>query len=133
METFKTEVHVPPGSNIEFELHYQEMMHRKLGSYQHTLHLQPGRLVPHFQVRTSPNVRGGSFAALRIFSQSSLMPLSCPQVDVYIYEPNGISMVQVPNSLGHQFVELIKVTSTKDKVKLEVEFSWHHEGPLKLG
>lgn len=58
METFKTEVHVPPGSNIEFELHYQEMMHRKLGSYQHMLHLQPGRLVPHFQVRTSPNVRG---------------------------------------------------------------------------
>lgn len=58
------------------------------------------------------------------------MLLSCPQVDVYIYEPNGISMVEVPNSLGHQFVELVKVTSTKDKVKLE--FSWHHEGPLKL-
>lgn len=51
METFKTEVHVPPGSNIEFELHYQEMMHRKLGFYEHLLYLQPGRLVPHFQVR----------------------------------------------------------------------------------
>uniref|UniRef100_A0A667ZLJ9 Inter-alpha-trypsin inhibitor heavy chain 2 n=1 Tax=Myripristis murdjan TaxID=586833 RepID=A0A667ZLJ9_9TELE len=51
METFKTEVHVPPGSNIEFELHYQEMMHRKLSSYEHTLHLQPGRLVPQFQVK----------------------------------------------------------------------------------
>lgn len=47
------------------------------------------------------------------------MPLPCPQVDVYIYEPNGISMVQVPNSLGHQFEELTKVTSTKDKVKLD--------------
>lgn len=46
------------------------------------------------------------------------MLLSCPQVDVYIYEPNGIAMVQVPNSLGHQFEELIKVTSTKDKVNL---------------
>ncbi|XP_075900272.1 inter-alpha-trypsin inhibitor heavy chain H2 isoform X2 [Nelusetta ayraudi] len=85
METFKTEVHVPPGSNIEFELHYQEMMNRKLGFYQHTLHLQPGRLVPHFQV------------------------------DVYIYEPNGISRVEAPNSLGHQFEGLIRVTSTKDK------------------
>uniref|UniRef100_A0A8C9ZP97 Inter-alpha-trypsin inhibitor heavy chain 2 n=1 Tax=Sander lucioperca TaxID=283035 RepID=A0A8C9ZP97_SANLU len=51
METFKTEVHVPPGSNIEFELHYQEMMHRKLGFYEHSLYLQPGRLVPQFQVR----------------------------------------------------------------------------------
>uniref|UniRef100_A0A8D3D6I3 Inter-alpha-trypsin inhibitor heavy chain 2 n=1 Tax=Scophthalmus maximus TaxID=52904 RepID=A0A8D3D6I3_SCOMX len=45
METFKTEVHVPPGSHIEFELHYQEMMYRRLGFYEHTLYLQPGRLV----------------------------------------------------------------------------------------
>lgn len=51
METFKTEVHVPPGSKIEFELHYQEMMQRKLGFYEHSLYLQPGRLVPQFQVR----------------------------------------------------------------------------------
>ncbi|KAM4569507.1 inter-alpha-trypsin inhibitor heavy chain H2 [Odontesthes bonariensis] len=85
LETFKTEVHVPPGSNIEFELHYQEMMLRRLGSYEHSLFLQPGRLVPQFQV------------------------------DVYIYEPKGISMVQTPNTLGGQFEELIKVTTTKDK------------------
>uniref|UniRef100_A0A8C9ZM11 Inter-alpha-trypsin inhibitor heavy chain 2 n=1 Tax=Sander lucioperca TaxID=283035 RepID=A0A8C9ZM11_SANLU len=78
METFKTEVHVPPGSNIEFELHYQEMMHRKLGFYEHSLYLQPGRLVPQFQV------------------------------DVYIFEPKGISMVQTPNSLGEQFAGMIK-------------------------
>ncbi|XP_044042159.1 inter-alpha-trypsin inhibitor heavy chain H2 isoform X2 [Siniperca chuatsi] len=88
METFKTEVHVPPGSNIEFELHYQEMMHRKLGFYEHTLHVQPGRLVPQFQV------------------------------DVYIFEPKGISMVQTPNTLGAQFAELIKVTSSKNKAHI---------------
>ncbi|XP_022063912.1 inter-alpha-trypsin inhibitor heavy chain H2 [Acanthochromis polyacanthus] len=88
METFKTEVHVPPGSNIEFELHYQEMMHRKLGFYEHSLYLQPGRLVPQFQV------------------------------DVYIYEPKGISSVQAPNTLGVQFSDLIKVTSTKDKAHI---------------
>ncbi|XP_070709808.1 inter-alpha-trypsin inhibitor heavy chain H2 isoform X1 [Pempheris klunzingeri] len=88
METFKTEVHVPPGSNIEFELHYQEMMHRKLGFYEHSLYLQPGRLVPQFQV------------------------------DVYIFEPKGISMVQTPNTLGEQFAELIKVTSSKDKAHI---------------
>lgn len=56
METFKTEVHVPPGSNIEFELHYQEMLHRKLGFYNHMLYLQPGRLVPHLQVSISQHV-----------------------------------------------------------------------------
>ncbi|XP_012680854.2 inter-alpha-trypsin inhibitor heavy chain H2 isoform X1 [Clupea harengus] len=85
METFKTEVHVPPGSKIEFELHYQEMMQRKLGMYEHRLHLQPGRLVPHLQV------------------------------DVYIFEQKGISMVEAPNTLGEHFHGLITVTKTKDK------------------
>uniref|UniRef100_A0A8D3A0G3 Inter-alpha-trypsin inhibitor heavy chain 2 n=1 Tax=Scophthalmus maximus TaxID=52904 RepID=A0A8D3A0G3_SCOMX len=88
METFKTEVHVPPGSHIEFELHYQEMMYRRLGFYEHTLYLQPGRLVPQFQV------------------------------DVYIYEPKGISSVLTPNGLGEQFTGLFKVTSTKDKAHI---------------
>ncbi|XP_075967434.1 inter-alpha-trypsin inhibitor heavy chain H2 [Anarhichas minor] len=88
METFKMEVHVPPGSNIEFELHYQEMMQRRLGSYEHLLYLQPGRLVPQFQV------------------------------DVYIFEPKGISTVQAVNSLGEQFEELIKVTLSKDKAHI---------------
>lgn len=85
LETFNTEVHVPPGSNIEFELHYQEMMERRFGSYEHFLYLQPGRLVPQFQV------------------------------DVYIYEPKGIAIIQASNTLGEQFADLIKVTSTKDK------------------
>ncbi|KAM4711671.1 inter-alpha-trypsin inhibitor heavy chain H2 [Anableps anableps] len=85
LETFNTEVHLPPGSNIEFELHYQEMMERRLGMYEHSLYLQPGRLVPQFQV------------------------------DVYIYEPKGISKIETPNTLGEMFAELIKVTSTKDK------------------
>ncbi|XP_067284578.1 inter-alpha-trypsin inhibitor heavy chain H2 [Pseudorasbora parva] len=85
METFRTEVHVPPGSNVEFELHYQEMMQRKLGFYQHTLHIQPGRLVPLLQV------------------------------DVYIFEPKGIKFVTAPNTLGEQFSDLTKITHTKEK------------------
>ncbi|XP_051974871.1 inter-alpha-trypsin inhibitor heavy chain H2-like [Xyrauchen texanus] len=85
METFKTEVHVLPGSKVEFELHYQEMLQRKLGIYQHTLYIQPGRLVPLLQV------------------------------DVYIYEPKGIKFVTAPNTLGEQFSNLTKVTHTKDK------------------
>ncbi|MCI4388978.1 hypothetical protein PGIGA_G00092290 [Pangasianodon gigas] len=85
METFKTEVHVPGGSKVEFELHYQEMMQRKLGSYTHTLHLQPGRLVPHLQV------------------------------DVYIFEPKGIKFVEVPNTLGEHFKGLTRITHTKEK------------------
>ncbi|XP_035531345.1 inter-alpha-trypsin inhibitor heavy chain H2 [Morone saxatilis] len=88
METFKTEVHVPPGSHIEFELHYQEMMHRRLGLYEHSLYLQPGRLVPQFQV------------------------------DVYIFEPKGISTVQTPSTLGEQFAGMISVTQSKDKAHI---------------
>ncbi|KAJ3612518.1 hypothetical protein NHX12_020793 [Muraenolepis orangiensis] len=88
METFKTEVHVPPGSHIEFELHYQEMMTRKLGFYEHSLHLQPGRLVPQFQV------------------------------DVHIYEPRGISFVETSNALGERFHGVTKVNSTKDKAHI---------------
>ncbi|KAF4079575.1 hypothetical protein AMELA_G00179680 [Ameiurus melas] len=85
METFKTEVHVPAGSKVEFELHYQEMMQRKLGSYTHTLHIQPGRLVLHLQV------------------------------DVYIFEPKGIKFVEAPNTLGEHFEGLTKITHTKEK------------------
>ncbi|XP_036433153.1 inter-alpha-trypsin inhibitor heavy chain H2 [Colossoma macropomum] len=85
METFKTEVHVPPGSKVEFELHYQEMMQRKLGTYTHTLHIQPGRLVPQLQV------------------------------DVYIFEPKGIKFVKTPSTLGEHFAGLTKVTHTKEK------------------
>ncbi|KAM6962312.1 inter-alpha-trypsin inhibitor heavy chain H2 [Tautogolabrus adspersus] len=88
LETFKTEVHVPPGSNIEFELHYQEMMQRRLGFYEHSLFLQPRRLVPQFQV------------------------------DVYIYEPKGISTVNTPSTLGENFANLIKVTQTKEKAHI---------------
>ncbi|XP_052410357.1 inter-alpha-trypsin inhibitor heavy chain H2 [Carassius gibelio] len=88
MEMFKTEVHVPPGNKVEFELHYQEMMQRKLGVYQHTLHLQPGRLVPQLQV------------------------------DVYIFEPKGIKFVTASNTLGQRLADLAKITHTKEKAHI---------------
>ncbi|KAL0962832.1 hypothetical protein UPYG_G00346100 [Umbra pygmaea] len=85
METFKMEVNVPSGSKTDFELHYQEMMYRKLGFYEHTLHLQPGRLVPQFQV------------------------------DVYIYEPSGIASVEIPNTQLKHFTDMAKLTLTSHK------------------
>lgn len=50
MENFKTEVNVAPGAKVQFELHYQEVKWRRLGSYEHRLHLQPGRLAKHLEV-----------------------------------------------------------------------------------
>ncbi|KAM7378495.1 hypothetical protein PAMA_013413 [Pampus argenteus] len=97
METFKTEVYVPSGSSIDFELHYQEMMLRKLGVYEHSLYLQPGRLVPQLQV------------------------------DVYIFEPKGISKVQTLNTFGTQFAEMVRVTSSTNKAHIVFKPSLQHQ------
>lgn len=51
LENFNTEVNIPPGAKAQFELHYQEVKWRKLGSYEHKIHLQPGRLAKHLEVR----------------------------------------------------------------------------------
>ncbi|KAM5235049.1 inter-alpha-trypsin inhibitor heavy chain H2 [Ctenodactylus gundi] len=72
MENFKTEVNIRPGGKVQFELHYQEVKWRKLGSYEHRLHLQPGRLAKHLEV------------------------------DVWIIEPQGMRFVHVPDTFeGH--------------------------------
>ncbi|XP_015350674.1 inter-alpha-trypsin inhibitor heavy chain H2 [Marmota marmota marmota] len=72
MENFKTEVNVLPGVKVQFELHYQEVKWRKLGSYEHRLHLQPGRLAKHLEV------------------------------DVWIIEPQGLKFLHVPDTFeGH--------------------------------
>lgn len=72
MENFKTEVSIRPGAKVQFELHYQEVKWRKLGSYEHRLHLQPGRLAKHLEV------------------------------DVWIVEPQGMRFLHVPDTFeGH--------------------------------
>ncbi|XP_068162662.1 inter-alpha-trypsin inhibitor heavy chain H2 [Antennarius striatus] len=85
LDNFQAEVVVPAGTIVEFEIHYEEMLRRKLSFYEHSLHLHPGRLVPNFQV------------------------------DVYIYEPKGISLVQHMNNFQGQFSDLVKVTTTEYK------------------
>ncbi|ELW64998.1 Inter-alpha-trypsin inhibitor heavy chain H2 [Tupaia chinensis] len=72
MENFRTEVNILPGVKVQFELQYQEVKWRKLGSYEHRLHLQPGRLAKHLEV------------------------------DVWIIEPQGMRFLHVPDTFeGH--------------------------------
>nr|XP_042134085.1 inter-alpha-trypsin inhibitor heavy chain H2 [Peromyscus maniculatus bairdii] len=72
MENFNTEVSIPPGAKVQFELHYQEVKWRKLGSYEHKIHLQPGRLAKHLEV------------------------------NVWIVEPQGMRFLHVPDTFeGH--------------------------------
>uniref|UniRef100_A0A4W3JBW8 Inter-alpha-trypsin inhibitor heavy chain 2 n=1 Tax=Callorhinchus milii TaxID=7868 RepID=A0A4W3JBW8_CALMI len=85
MENFKAEMNVPAGSITTFELHCQELLQRHLGFYEQVTVLRPGNLVKNLQI------------------------------DVYIYEPEGIRTIEAPNMLGTQFDGLIKVTQGEHK------------------
>ncbi|XP_067915616.1 inter-alpha-trypsin inhibitor heavy chain H2 isoform X2 [Heterodontus francisci] len=85
MESFKAEVNVPGGSKVSFELYCQELLQRRLGLYEQTVVLHPGNLVKQLQV------------------------------DVYIFEPQGISHIEAPNMLGAQFDGLIRITKGENK------------------
>ncbi len=43
-------VNVEPGSKVRFALTYEELLERKLGRYEHIIHLNPGQIVDNFQV-----------------------------------------------------------------------------------
>ncbi|XP_056425826.1 inter-alpha-trypsin inhibitor heavy chain H2 [Hyla sarda] len=88
MENFKADLHVPEGTKVQFELHYQEALQRKLGVYEHSLYLQPGRLAKHFEA------------------------------DIYILEPEGISTLNVVNPIAKQFADLITVTKGEQKAHI---------------
>ncbi|KAM6436222.1 inter-alpha-trypsin inhibitor heavy chain H2 isoform 2-T2 [Liasis olivaceus] len=79
MENFKAELNVPSGTKVQFEIHYQEPIRRKLSTYEHIIPVQPGRLAKHLEV------------------------------NVHIVEPQGISFVHVPNVLGDQFTDATTV------------------------
>ncbi|NXI13072.1 ITIH2 inhibitor, partial [Irena cyanogastra] len=85
MENFQTEVNVPPGMRIQFQLHYHEMIRRKLSSYEHVISVKPGRLAKHMEV------------------------------DVRIIEPQGIRYVHVPNSLGDHFSGITTISKGEKK------------------
>ncbi|XP_066448194.1 inter-alpha-trypsin inhibitor heavy chain H2 [Eleutherodactylus coqui] len=88
MENFKADLSVPGGTKVQFELHYQEVLQRKLGTYEHILHLQPGRLAKHFEV------------------------------DIHILEPEGISVLNVVNPVAKQFANLIVVDQGDQKAHI---------------
>ncbi|KFW83429.1 Inter-alpha-trypsin inhibitor heavy chain H2, partial [Manacus vitellinus] len=85
MENFQTEVNVPPGMKIQFQLHYHEMIRRRLSSYEHLISVKPGRLAKHMEV------------------------------DVRIIEPQGLRYVHVPNSLGDHFDGITTISKGEKK------------------
>ncbi|XP_013914503.1 PREDICTED: inter-alpha-trypsin inhibitor heavy chain H2-like, partial [Thamnophis sirtalis] len=85
MENFKAELNVPSGTKVQFEIHYQESIRRKLSTYEHIIPLHPGRLAKNLEV------------------------------NVHIVEPQGISFVHVPNTLSEQFNDAATVNKEKKK------------------
>nr|XP_021526262.1 inter-alpha-trypsin inhibitor heavy chain H2 [Aotus nancymaae] len=85
MENFRTEVNVLPGAKVEFELHYQEAKWRKLGSYEHRIYLQPGRLAKHLEV------------------------------DVWVVEPQGMRFLHVADTFEGHFDGVPVVSKGRQK------------------
>ncbi|KAJ1162980.1 hypothetical protein NDU88_003444 [Pleurodeles waltl] len=88
MENFKADLSVPPGTKVTFEINYQEALRRKLGRYEHVIHLEPGKLAKNLQV------------------------------DVYITEPQGIRFINVPNSLGEHFAGLVNISKEEKRAHI---------------
>ncbi|XP_072328852.1 inter-alpha-trypsin inhibitor heavy chain H3-like isoform X2 [Scyliorhinus torazame] len=65
MEMFKVSVNVAPAKKVTFEVTYEELLKRKLGKYEMILRVKPMQLVSHFQI------------------------------DVHIFEPEGIAFLNV--------------------------------------
>ncbi|XP_029397816.1 inter-alpha-trypsin inhibitor heavy chain H4 [Mus pahari] len=90
-EKFEVSVNVAPGSKITFELIYQELLQRRLGMYELLLKVRPQQLVKHLQM------------------------------DIYIFEPQGISILETESTFMTQ--ELANaLTTSQNKTKAHIRF-----------
>uniref|UniRef100_A0A671NEN4 Inter-alpha-trypsin inhibitor heavy chain H3 n=1 Tax=Sinocyclocheilus anshuiensis TaxID=1608454 RepID=A0A671NEN4_9TELE len=86
METFSVSVNIAPQSRITFTLTYEELLQRRLGSYEIMIGVRPKQLVQNFEIV------------------------------VDIYEPNGIAFVDVNGTfITNELLPLVKKTVTDKK------------------
>lgn len=107
MENFQTEVNVPPGMRIQFQLHYHEMIRRKLSSYEHVISVKPGRLAKHMEVKQSWGVEaelhGESLLRKLQFSGRCLCPwqVTWNWINFRIpYNPNHSGILRANHGCG---------------------------------
>ncbi|XP_072928826.1 inter-alpha-trypsin inhibitor heavy chain H3-like isoform X3 [Hemitrygon akajei] len=80
-EKFEVSVNIGPTKKVTFELIYEELLKRNLGKYEMNIQVKPKQLVNHFQI------------------------------DVHIFEPQGISFLDVDSSfLTHNLTSLVEKT-----------------------
>uniref|UniRef100_A0A673JY37 Inter-alpha-trypsin inhibitor heavy chain H3 n=1 Tax=Sinocyclocheilus rhinocerous TaxID=307959 RepID=A0A673JY37_9TELE len=86
METFSVSVNIAPQSRVTFTLTYEELLQRRLGSYEIMIGVRPKQLVQNFEIV------------------------------VDIYEPNGIAFVDVNGTfITNELLPLVKKTVTDKK------------------
>ncbi|XP_051840861.1 inter-alpha-trypsin inhibitor heavy chain H4-like [Antechinus flavipes] len=91
LEQFQVSVNVAPTANATFELVYEELLKRQLGKYELMLKVQPQQLVKHLQI------------------------------DVHIFEPQGISSLDTDISFMTKDLE-DALTTTQNKTKAHIVF-----------
>ncbi|XP_051873134.1 inter-alpha-trypsin inhibitor heavy chain H3-like [Pristis pectinata] len=85
-EKFEVSVNIGPTKKVTFELTYEELLKRNLGKYEMNIQVKPKQLVNHFQI------------------------------DVHIFEPQGISFLDVDSSfLINNMTSLVKKTLSRTK------------------
>ncbi|XP_072928821.1 inter-alpha-trypsin inhibitor heavy chain H3-like [Hemitrygon akajei] len=81
LEKFKVSVNIGPTKKVTFKLTYEELLKRNLGKYEMNIRVNPKQLINHFQI------------------------------DVHIFEPQGISFLDVDSSfLTHNLTSLVEKT-----------------------
>ncbi|XP_007451952.1 PREDICTED: inter-alpha-trypsin inhibitor heavy chain H4 [Lipotes vexillifer] len=90
-EQFQVSVSVAPAAKVTFELVYEELLVRHLGAYELLLKVQPQQLVKHLQM------------------------------DIYIFEPQGISFLETESTfMTNELAEAL--TTSQNKTKAHVRF-----------
>uniref|UniRef100_A0A8C9B7L8 Inter-alpha-trypsin inhibitor heavy chain 4 n=1 Tax=Phocoena sinus TaxID=42100 RepID=A0A8C9B7L8_PHOSS len=90
-EQFQVSVSVAPAAKITFKLVYEELLVRHLGAYELLLKVQPQQLVKHLQM------------------------------DIYIFEPQGISFLETESTfMTNELAEAL--TTSQNKTKAHVRF-----------
>ncbi|XP_062057064.1 inter-alpha-trypsin inhibitor heavy chain H4 isoform X2 [Lepus europaeus] len=90
-EQFQVSVSVAAASKVTFQLVYEELLQRRLGAYELLLKVQPQQLVQHLQV------------------------------DVHIFEPQGISFLETESSFMTQELERA-LTTSQNETKAHIRF-----------
>ncbi|XP_028334830.1 inter-alpha-trypsin inhibitor heavy chain H4 isoform X2 [Physeter macrocephalus] len=90
-EQFQVSVSVAPTAKVTFELVYEELLVRHLGAYELLLKVQPQQVVKHLQM------------------------------DIYIFEPQGISFLETESTfMTNELAEAL--TTSQNKTKAHVRF-----------